>query len=437
MYSKDVYEYECDPSLPSYTGGRDILVQAVTCWGGSDPIKLFRTFFSFTHILQEPRKRCIFDDMYQFVIRLDNEKAIDASPYRYLYYKDRSDGKWKQFLSDKEYSMTPEEEILMKYEEGTPCIICQGENFSFAVVQDKLPDKSGDMPAWLTLHKGPTSILVPTFIGYGKCFFVNHPRNTRATLEYVLSVVSINKKNVHLLSSEDKIGASVGRTTIMNYVYNFFKKNFVLSFCDDDDVHCPLTLIGESTTPSTPNTFKEIIAPSRHFMSSKDVSTSYINIHELVQLECIPVCGIILGTGYIDISFHMRGSCGMWRYLIPWKMFNKTTITLSGKNNRGEDHRFLVENYLKMIPYPFVKYWYPYYGNNSNDTPDKEFETYLVYRQLLRRTNVYLKTGKKVGGEDVYNTLKNDELDTKITNKVEYKGKTYTYTSYAYNLLRA
>ena len=424
--ARKLYEYSSTLPLPTLVQ-KDYFVQCVTCWGGSDPLKLFRTFMSFTHILQNPVKRCVFDDTYQFVIRIDNMN--EKPKYRFLYYKDKDTGVFKQFLSDK-----PFEGEVPATEKGVPAILYKGEDNMYIALVNETFVKSPDTPDWVPLTKDNTSVLIPSYIPLTECFFYEEERDTYSTLMWILKTVSIRKGNVHLLTSQNFVGASIGRTCLMNYVYNVFKKNFVVSFCDDDDVHAPLQTIGfgSGASPYGDVSIKDIIASAKRFIPyTKTIPPPTLNLHDVCNMECILACSVLLGNGHVDNIFSVSGTCGMWRYLIPWKMFELITVTLSGKNNKGEDYRFLFENIHYIKQYTFIKYWYAAYGNKSDDSPDKELDVYLLYRDLLRRSNVFLKTGKKIG-----TYTPNEEIDRKIENDYEYKGKKGKYTSYAYNLLR-
>ena len=192
--ARKLYEYSSTLPLPTLVQ-KDYFVQCVTCWGGSDPLKLFRTFMSFTHILQNPAKRCVFDDTYQFVIRIDNMN--EKPKYRFLYYKDKDTGVFKQFLSDK-----PFEGEVPATEKGVPAILYKNEeNIHIALINDALV-KNPDTPDWVPLTKDGVSVLIPSYIPLTECFFYEEERDTYSTLMWILKAVSIRKGNVHLLTSQ-------------------------------------------------------------------------------------------------------------------------------------------------------------------------------------------------------------------------------------------
>ena len=120
------------------------------------------------------------------------------------------------------------------------------------------------------------------------------------------------------------------RTIIFNFVVNMFKSNFILSFSDDDDIHCDLKTLYE-------------------YGKSK-VSSDYI----------IPLRAKYGLNVVSDVVSHPA----FWRFLFPWRVFYTYPMTLDIVPVNAEDQRF-VARMIRMEAFKTL--------SASNDSPIKYY----------------------------------------------------------------
>ena len=133
------------------------------------------------------------------------------------------------------------------------------------------------------------------------------------------------KNHIIIIQSPNHIDAIYGRTVIFNYTFNRFKRNFVMGFSDDDDLHCNLEIL-------------------RNYIMEKNIINDNI-IHSCV-VASIPNF-IPNPTSFLNDVSSTLSHTGLWRHLFPWKVFYRAPMTLDCFPKIREDMRFWIRA-LKM-----------------------------------------------------------------------------------------
>ena len=166
-----------------------------------------------------------------------------------------------------------------------------------------------------------------------------------------------------------------------------FKENFILSFSDDDDIHCDLKTLYE--------------------YGKNVINSEYI----------IPVRSMFKGEIITNILSHPA----FWRFLFPWRVFYNYPMTLDILPVRMEDQRF-VARMVRMNAFRNL--------NASLETPIKYF-----YNEEAGRYNSYLHQESIAPYMSVfdYRIYKTQEWMLRIDRKIKSYG-TYS-TNRRYNTI--
>lgn len=198
-------------------------------------------------------------------------------------------------------------------------------------------------------------------------------------------------RGIYFIIPQRHLHVIYARTIIFNFVVNMFKENFILSFSDDDDLHCDLATLykyGKTVVDS------EYIIPLRSRFKSNIIS---------------------------DVASHPA----FWRFLFPWRTFYKYPMTLDITPVRMEDQRF-VARMIKMNAFQSltasrtspIKYFYEEESERYNKSRLNKkniaalmsvfdyriYKTYEWMNREKRDTEAYEEEEKEEEEEDTYGT---------------------------------
>ena len=221
--------------------------------------------------------------------------------------------------------------------------------------------------------------------------FIDNAENGNFTTIYrILRTLRIPINQVTILVTNKKVDAVIGRTMVMNYVFNTFKhRNFTLSFSDDDDLHCNL------------NKLLEIVGR---------ISTSHVSILPMTG----PIGDNAKALNYFgDRKQDLSGSHSICRLLIPRNVFINYPMTLDIYPKQMEDTRFVLRLFnMNLLQYleltqeeeeeEFIKYYYCTSGGTYTKTPVNQVA--IARFQTINDFRIYF-TRQRMKGEDTNPSL--------------------------------
>ena len=367
----------------------NLFIQAITCYGGSDPIKLFRLLYSMTQIIQSPFSNHHVDNMFHFIFKVDYVK--NSFTFKYLYYK--KNNSFYQFLSDVEINNIPRN---IKITKGIPSIKISDNGMEFAILEKKSYFNSvirSVMNDWVLIYLDAL-YLVPLFIKETECFIKVDKTNILESIKYLCKCCGINKYDT--LHTNEKIGIVQGRNCLFNFVVNKFKNNFVLSLSDDDDVHCPLSIFNENVKKINTKDCESILCEINNKFLCEFIPKESVNFKSILESDFFLKCDMLTDSKshfkiIIDDITNRNNSLDVLLY--PYKVFYKNAVSLDMGPARHEDVRFFIN--MHWIHLPLMKYSYEKASNTfKQDTTEENSENHIKEKKAIYDSSMFLTTGK-------------------------------------------
>lgn len=356
---------------------RYLFLQAITLYSGSNISKLLRLMASMTRIISEQEDTNYMHNMYKFIFKIDNPIHTRKSIF-YLNY----DLKLMEFLNDDE---TYYGNIIRTYENSLPCIwitntgdmktciynqdnmtlyTCDNEEIHITEATPHTLQSNTAFYALKIRHEYNTSTLMFQInIRPTKCLIVEHEVNIMGNLKYILRLTHVSSRNVFYIINEERVDAVIGRNIIMNFVYNVFQKDFVLSFSDDDDIHAPLDIFSLETH-TMPYT-RQVRETKNYFEllkfsldSNPNLLHHSISILSMMTTDNLISCESIYKQNVISANTIHNG---VWRYIYPWRLFYLYPMTLDSGSKKEEDRRMFMRFLISQVGIthlPYIKYYY-------------------------------------------------------------------------------